>query len=178
VESDGRRMALVSAFTKATKLANLREPHRRHECRRGTHECARHERIQAEFMEDLLLPAAQRVVVQDAGQTFSLARLWLMPRRVYGDTSEDDHAIGMEVRNGEASMYVRDYGKMREGGMLLSESIRINAEGDYDEIKAVTDKHRVLIYSRLHDQVVEHLTKLGLPATCFAGISRGRGSGN
>jgi dipeptidyl-peptidase III len=105
-----------------------------------------------------------------------------------GDTLEDNHArarqliaryimdktgaIGMEDRNGNTTVYVKDYGKMRNGvGMLLSELMRIKAEGDYDAIKALTDKYAIHFDPRLRDRVVERFRKLGPPATYFAGIN-------
>ena len=110
-------------------------------------------------------------------------------RRVpQGDTLEDDRArarqliaryimdktgaIGIEDRNGKATVYVKDYGKMRKGvGMLLSELMRIKAEGDYPAIQALTDKYGVHIDSKLRDQVVERFSKLGPPTNYFAGIN-------
>jgi dipeptidyl-peptidase-3 len=80
-------------------------------------------------------------------------------------------AIGMEDRDGKTSVYVKDYGKMREGvGMLLAELTRIKAEGDYAAIKALIDKYGVHIDSKLRDQVVERFRKLDMPIY-FAGVN-------
>ena len=80
-------------------------------------------------------------------------------------------AIVMEERAGKTYVYVKDYKKMREGvGMLLSELMRIKAEGDYNAIKALMDQYGVHFDPKLRDQVVERYKKLDLP-TYFAGIN-------
>jgi dipeptidyl-peptidase-3 len=114
-----------------------------------------------------------------------LVQLRLIPE---GDTIEDPHArarqlivryimdktgaIGIEDRNGRTTVYVKDYGRMREGvGMLLAELTRIKAEGDYDAIKALTDKYGVHIDSNLRDQVVKRFKEVGTSTLYFAGIN-------
>lgn len=114
-----------------------------------------------------------------------LVQLRLFPQ---GDTLTDPHArarqliaryimektgaIGIENRDGNATVYVKDYGRMRKGvGMLLAELMRIKYEGDYDTMKTLIGKYGTLIDSRLRDQVVERFRKLRLPTTYFAGIN-------
>lgn len=114
-----------------------------------------------------------------------ITQLRLFP---HGDTIEDNRArarqliarylmektgaIGIEERDGLTTVYVKDYARMRKGvGMLLSELTRIKAEGDYEAIKALTDKYGSHIDSKLRDQMVERFRKLGSPTTSFAGIN-------
>jgi dipeptidyl-peptidase-3 len=117
----------------------------------------------------------------------ALQMLVQLRRIPQGDTIEDSHArarqlidryimdttgaIGIEDRNGRATVYVKDYGKMREGvGNLLAELTRIKAEGDYAAIKDLMDKYGVHIDTKLRDQVVERFRKLNMPIY-FAGIN-------
>ena len=54
---------------------------------------------------------------------------------------------------------------MKEGvGMLLSELMRIKAEGDYAAIKALVDKYGVHFDPKLRDQVVARYAKLNVPS--------------
>src|SRR5262249_35637503 len=104
-----------------------------------------------------------------------------------GDTLEEDHMRGRQLiekfiadktgaieqfnRDGKTYIRVKDYAKMREGvGMLLSELMRIKAEGDYDAIKALIDKYGVHIDPKLRDQVVARYRQLNLP-TYWAGVN-------
>ncbi len=85
---------------------------------------------------------------------------------------EKTGAIAMEDRNGKAYVYVKDYGKMREGvGTLLAELMRIKAEGDYDAIKTLTEKYGVHFDPKLRDQVVERFRKGGASFVYFAGVN-------
>jgi len=60
---------------------------------------------------------------------------------------------------------------MREGvGMLLSELMRIKAEGDYAAIKALVDKYGVHFDPALRDEVVARYRLLNLP-TYYAGVN-------
>jgi dipeptidyl-peptidase-3 len=60
---------------------------------------------------------------------------------------------------------VKDFPKMKEGvGMLLSELMRIKAEGDYDAIKALVDKYGVHFDPKLRDQVIARYDKLNVPS--------------
>jgi dipeptidyl-peptidase-3 len=123
-------------------------------------------------------------VMYDTAARNMLVQLRRIPK---GDTIEEDHerdrqligryimdrtgAIAMEDRNGKTYVFVKDYKKMREGvGMLLSELMRIKAEGDYDAIKALMDKYGVHFDPKLRDQVIERYKKLNMP-TYAAGIN-------
>ena len=104
-----------------------------------------------------------------------------------GDTIEEDHqrnrqlivnyimdktgAIQKVDRNGKTYLQVKDFAKMKEGvGMLLSELMRIKAEGDYDAIKALVDKYAVHFDPKLRDQVMARYAKLNVP-TYWAGLN-------
>ncbi len=104
-----------------------------------------------------------------------------------GDTIEEDHArdralivnyikattggIEQTTRDGKTYVRVTDYQKMREGaGRLLSELMRIKAEGDYDAVKALVDKYAVHFDPPLRDQVVARYKQLELP-TYWAGVN-------
>jgi dipeptidyl-peptidase-3 len=104
-----------------------------------------------------------------------------------GDTIEEDHerdrqlivnyirdktgAIVKESRGGKTYLAIRDFEKMRQGvGQLLSELMRIKAEGDYNAIQALIDKYGVHFDPALRDQVIERYKKLDLP-TYWAGIN-------
>ncbi len=104
-----------------------------------------------------------------------------------GDTIEEDHlrdrqliakyimdktgAIAQENRDGKTYVYVKDYAAFRKGaGMLLTELMRIKAEGDYNAIKALIDKYGTHFDPALRDQVIARYKKLNLP-TYFAGIN-------
>jgi dipeptidyl-peptidase III len=104
-----------------------------------------------------------------------------------GDTIEEDHqrnrqlivnyimdktgAIRKVDRNGKTYFELRDVARMKEGvGMLLSELMRIKAEGDYAAIKALVDKYGVHFDPKLRDQVVERYAKLDVP-TYWSGIN-------
>jgi dipeptidyl-peptidase-3 len=53
---------------------------------------------------------------------------------------------------------------MKQGvGMLLTELMRIKAEGDYAAIKALVDKYGVHFDPKLRDQVVERYKVLDIP---------------
>jgi dipeptidyl-peptidase III len=97
-----------------------------------------------------------------------------------GDTIEEDHRRGTQLivnyirdktgaiqpleRNGKEYMVVTDYAKMREGvGMLLSELMRIKAEGDYDAAKALITKYGIHFNTAWRDQVVARFKTLYLP---------------
>ncbi|HLJ48724.1 MAG TPA: hypothetical protein VKU01_22060 [Bryobacteraceae bacterium] len=113
---------------------------------------------------------------------YSAARapLTQLRRILRGDTIEEDHqrgrqlivhyvmdktgAVAYETRNGKTYIVIRSFDKMREGvGMLLSELMRIKAEGDYDAIKALIDKYGVHFDTAVRDQVVARYKKLDQP---------------
>src|SRR5579872_5208514 len=110
------------------------------------------------------------------------APLQQLRRIPHGDTIEEDHerdrqlivnyikdkvpgSIAVETHDGKTYFVMKDFARMREGvGMLLSELMRIKAEGDYDAIKALTEKYAVHFDPALRDQVVARYKKLDLPA--------------
>ena len=120
----------------------------------------------------------------DGAAMVALTQLRRIPK---GDTIEEDHqrdrqlivnyirarvpgAIEQFDRDGKTYIRVQDYGKMRQGvGMLLTELMRIKAEGDYDAIKALVDEYAVHFDPKLRDQVVARYQKLNVP-TYWAGI--------
>src|SRR6185312_6587012 len=108
-------------------------------------------------------------------------------RNPKGDTLEEDHqrnrqlivnyimdkthAIQNVHRNGKTYLAFQDMTRFREGvGMLLSELMRIKAEGDYAAIKALIDRYGVHFDPKLRDQVVARYKQLNLP-TYWAGIN-------
>jgi len=116
-----------------------------------------------------------------------LAALVQLRRITRGDTIEEDHArdrqmiaryiqdkvpgsIEQSDRDGKTYLQVKDYQKMHDGvGMLLAELMRIKAEGDYDAIKALTERYGVHFDPALRDQVIARYRKLDIP-TYWAGI--------
>jgi dipeptidyl-peptidase-3 len=108
-------------------------------------------------------------------------------RNPVGDTLEEDHqrnrqlivnyimdrthAIEKVERNGKTYLALKDMAKFKEGaGMLLSELMRIKAEGDYEAIKTLIDKYGVHFDPKLRDQVVSRYSKLDIPSY-WAGIN-------
>ncbi|MEO8369242.1 MAG: peptidase M49 [Candidatus Solibacter sp.] len=108
-------------------------------------------------------------------------------RNPHGDSLEEDHqrnrqlivnyimdkthAIEKVERNGKTYFHLKDVARMKEGvGMLLSELMRIKAEGDYAAIKALVDKYGVRFDPKLRDQVMARYTNLDVP-TYWAGIN-------
>ena len=104
-----------------------------------------------------------------------------------GDTIEEDHRRGTQlivnyihdktgalqpvVRDGKVYMLVTNYQKMREGvGMLLSELMRIKAEGDYEAAKSLITQYGIHFNKEWRDQVVERYKRLDLP-TYWVGIN-------
>jgi dipeptidyl-peptidase-3 len=108
-------------------------------------------------------------------------------RNPKGDTLEEDHqrnrqlivnyimdkthAISKVDRNGKSYLALTDMSKFKEGaGMLLSELMRIKAEGDYAAIKALVEKYGVHFEPALRDQVVARYARLDIPAY-WAGVN-------
>ncbi len=141
-------------------------------------------------LKELGLISNQEEVAKAMYDNQALVGLIQLRRIPHGDTIEEDHArdrqliahyiadkvpgsIEQFTRSDNAKTYVRvvDYQKMRQGvGMLLSELMRIKAEGDYDSIKALVDKYGVHFDPALRDQILARYQKLNLP-TYFAGIN-------
>jgi dipeptidyl-peptidase III len=103
-----------------------------------------------------------------------------------GDTLEEDHARDRQLivryimhttgaieqyrQNGNTYLRVIDYAKMRQGvGKLLSELMRIKAEGDYEAIKALVDQYGTHFDPALRNEVSARYAALNMP-TYFAGI--------
>ena len=104
-----------------------------------------------------------------------------------GNILEEDHARDRQLivrymqdkvpgsieqfeRDGKTYIQVKDYQKIHEGvGMLLAEIMRIKAEGDYDAIKALTERYAVHFDPALRDQIVARYKRLDIP-TYWAGI--------
>jgi dipeptidyl-peptidase-3 len=120
----------------------------------------------------------------DSAASVVLQQLRRIPR---GDTINEDHArdralisnyikdktgaIEQIDRGGRAYIQVKDYQKMREGvRLLLTELMRIKAEGDYAAIKALVDQYGVHFDPKLRDQVVARYKQLDLPAY-WAGVN-------
>lgn len=121
----------------------------------------------------------------DSAAAVALTQLRRIPK---GDTIEEDHerdrqlivnyirakvpgAIEQFDRDGKTYVRVGDYEKMRKGvGMVLTELMRIKAEGDYDAIKALADEYAVHFDPKLRDQIVARYKKLNVP-TYWAGIN-------
>lgn len=97
-----------------------------------------------------------------------------------GDKLEEDHMRGhhmivsylrekkkvvdMVEKDGKVYFKVNDMQKMKEGvGELLSEIMRIKAEGDYKAIKNLVDTYGVKINTQWRDQVVKRAKSIGLP---------------
>jgi len=136
---------------------------------------------------ELGLVKNQEAVAQtmyDSAARVALTQLRRIPK---GDVIEEDHqrnrqliahyimdktgAIERENRTGTFYYRVKDYQKMREGvGMLLSELMRIKAEGDYTAIKALVDQYGVHFDPAVRDQVVQRYRGLNLP-TYWAGVN-------
>jgi len=138
-------------------------------------------------LKELGLVRDQDAVAQAMYDNAARASLTQLRRILRGNTIEEDHArdraliasyirdrtgaIEQVRRDGKTYVRVKDYQKMREGvGMLLSELMRIKAEGDYDAIKALVDKYVVTFDPALRDEVVARYKQLDLP-TYSAGIN-------
>ena len=122
-------------------------------------------------------PEVMKAMYYNAARTV-LTQLQRIPQ---GDTIEEDHqrnrqlivnyimdktgAIQKVERGGKTYYSVKDFPKMKEGvGMLLSELMRIKAEGDYAAIKALVDKYGVHFDPKLRDQVMARYDKLNVPS--------------
>jgi dipeptidyl-peptidase-3 len=120
----------------------------------------------------------------DSSALVVLTQLRRIPR---GNTIEEDHqrdralianyimdktgGIRMFERNGKTYVEVADYQKMKQGvGMLLTELMRIKAEGDYEAIKVLVDRYGVHFDPTLRDQVVQRYKALNIP-TYWVGVN-------
>ncbi|MGD0415494.1 MAG: hypothetical protein ABSA80_09090 [Terriglobales bacterium] len=139
-------------------------------------------------LKELGLISNQEEVAKTMYDNAAVVALLQLRRIPHGDTIEEDHerdrqliahyiadkvpgSIEQFTRDGKTYVRVADYQKMRQGvGMLLSEVMRIKAEGDYDAIKTLVDKYGVHFDPALRDQVIARYRKLNLP-TYWAGIN-------
>ena len=127
--------------------------------------------------------AVARTMYDNAARAV-LTQLRRIPK---GDIIEEDHqraralianyvkdktgAIEQVDRDRKTYVRVTDYDKMRKGvAMLLTELMRIKAEGDYDAIKTLIDRYGVHFDPKLRNQVVERYGQLSLP-TYWAGVN-------
>jgi dipeptidyl-peptidase-3 len=139
-------------------------------------------------LKELGLVSNQEQVAKAMYDSAAMAALMQLRRIPTGDSIEEDHqrdrqlivnyirarvpgAIEQFDRDGKTYIQIQDYAKMRQGiGMLLTELMRIKAEGDYDAIKALVDEYAVHFDPALRDQVVARYKKLNIP-TYWAGIN-------
>jgi dipeptidyl-peptidase-3 len=128
-------------------------------------------------------PDVMKAMYYNAARTV-LTQLQRIPQ---GDTIEEDHqrnrqlivnyimdktgAIQKVERGGKTYYALKDFPRMKEGvGMLLSELMRIKAEGDYAAIKTLVDKYAVHFDPKLRDQVIARYNKLNVP-TYWCGLN-------
>jgi dipeptidyl-peptidase III len=139
-------------------------------------------------LKELGLVSNQEEVAKAMYDSAAMAPLMQLRRIPKGDSIEEDHQRDRQLivnyirarvpgtieqfeRDGKTYIRVQDYAKMRQGvGMLLTELMRIKAEGDYDAIKALVDEYAVHFDPSLRDQVVARYKKLNIP-TYWAGIN-------
>ena len=138
-------------------------------------------------LKDLGLVTDQDEVAKAMYDNAARAALTQLRRNPKGDTLEEDHQRDRQLivnfimdrtggirkvqKNGKTYFVVADYQKMRQGvGELLSELMRIKAEGDYSAIKALVDKYGVHFDPALRDQVVARYARLNIP-TYWAGVN-------
>jgi dipeptidyl-peptidase-3 len=139
-------------------------------------------------LKELGLVSHQDEVAKAMYDRSTLVVLTQLRRITKGNIIEEDHARDRQLivryiqdkvpgsieqfeRGGKAYIQVRDYHKMHQGvGMLLTELMRIKAEGDYDAIKALIDRYAVHFDPALRDQVVARYKQLNIP-TYWAGIN-------
>ncbi len=79
-------------------------------------------------------------------------------------TMHRNGSIQQIEKNSKIFLRVRDHTAMRDAvGELLSELMRIKAEGDYDSIKKLVVEHAVRVNTSWRDQVVERCKRINLP---------------
>jgi len=138
-------------------------------------------------LKELGLTTDQENVARAMYDSSARAALTQLRRILNGSTIEEDHArdralianfikdrtgaIEQVRHDGKTYVRIKEYQKMREGvGMLLSELMRIKAEGDYNAIKVLVDKYGVAFDPALRDEVVARYKQLNLPVY-WAGIN-------
>jgi dipeptidyl-peptidase-3 len=74
-------------------------------------------------------------------------------------------AIDVRQRDGKTYYVMIDAAAFRDGvGRLLSEVMRIKAEGDYDAARALVERYGVHFDPSLRDEVVARVERLNLPS--------------
>jgi len=74
-------------------------------------------------------------------------------------------AIDVRRRDGKTFYVMVDAAAFRDGvGRLLSEVMRIKAEGDYDAARALVERYGVHFDPLLRDEVVARVERLNLPS--------------
>src|SRR5262249_13699345 len=138
-------------------------------------------------LQELGLVKDQDEVARAMYDNAARAPLTQLRRIPKGNTIEEDHqrdrqlianyikdktgAIEYVDRAGKTYVRVTDYQKMRpRAGQLLSELMRIKAEGDYDAIKTLVDTYGVHFDPALRDQVIARYKSLKLPSY-WAGVN-------
>lgn len=76
----------------------------------------------------------------------------------------NSNAVKSEKRNGKTFFKIIDYQQMRETvGKLLSEVMRIKAEGDIEAARKLIDTYGLKVDTKLRDEVQSRANKLDLP---------------
>ncbi len=124
--------------------------------------------------------ADREELMRTAYDSEARAGLTLLYRYPHGDQIEEDHDRGTQMivnylmqkfdaiepvtKDGKVYFRVADYAKMHAGvGELLSELMRIKAEGDYEAIRNLVGTYGVKLNTQWRDQVQERATRIGLP---------------
>ncbi len=124
--------------------------------------------------------ADQQEIMRAAYDAEARSGLTILYRYPHGDQVEEDHDRGTQMivsylmknfqciepvtEDGKIYLRVSDYGKMRAGiGQLLSELMRIKAEGDYDAVRNLILTYGVKFNTEWRDQVQERGNRIGLP---------------
>lgn len=111
---------------------------------------------------------------------YARSGLVMLNRYPNSTTIEEDHDRGTQLvidyaaqRNGSIQpiekaaktyLVVKSYEGMRDAvGELLAELMRIKAEGDYDAVRDLVNKHAIGLNTAWRDQVVERCKQINLP---------------
>ncbi|MGB6200365.1 MAG: hypothetical protein WBF35_12535 [Candidatus Acidiferrales bacterium] len=122
----------------------------------------------------------QQELMKTAYDAEARAGLVMLYRYPQSDRIVEDHDRGTQMivgylmkncgcieavtRDGKLYLHVTDYDKMHQGiGVLLSELMRIKAEGDYPAIQSLVDTYGVKLNPAWRDQVVARAKAIQLP---------------
>jgi dipeptidyl-peptidase-3 len=98
---------------------------------------------------------------------------------IIGFISDTTGSIERFKRDGKTFIRVNDYDKMKAGvGALLSELMRIKAEGDYEAIKTLVEKYAVHFDPLIRDEIVARFRALNFPPHTAGVYPRVRASFN